>query len=271
MATEKMKADTWGYTARSSFPLQSVGPGHKRVFQTFHSFAWVISRGEQEPGLHSGVQSEQAGAQADRRCQLLYGYNSHPSLWIWVQTGSPTLQQLSAAQGTEQEWIPVPFLFHFSRINHVDHIINGDRCFCNVCRDDDFDNSCRRPEEHRLLFFTGQRRMKRVNNAPGEVWENTQFIFSFFPPGNSLPLCSFARDIANSHSKEYKNRKLLCCITVKTCSKGRWRNFQKGKVSELRWTKILSLLKSPERAIYKARLEEITPVNIAPDICVTTV
>lgn len=51
MATEKMEADTWGYTACSSFSLQSIGPGHKRVFQTFHSFARVISAGEQEIDL----------------------------------------------------------------------------------------------------------------------------------------------------------------------------------------------------------------------------
>lgn len=65
------------------------------------------------------------------------------------------IEQFPRSQSPEEK-ISVPLLFHFSRINHIDDIINGDRCFCNVCRDDDFGYSCRRPEEHKLLLFTRQ-------------------------------------------------------------------------------------------------------------------
>lgn len=84
--------------------------------------------------------------------------------------------------------MPVPFLFHFSRVNHIDHVIDGDRRLCNVGRDDDFGNSCRRPEEHRLLFFTGQGGMKWINHTPARtIGQRAQGISSLFPLGNNLP------------------------------------------------------------------------------------
>lgn len=125
---------------------------------------------------------------------------------------------------TEQEWIPIPFLFHFSGINHIDHIINGDRCFCNVGRDDDFDNSCRRAEEHRLLFFTGQRRMKGINNTPGgKVREYAQHFSAFFLLGtvflHALLHCHY-QTMHTAIQIYVKNGKLPCHINFKTCPKG---------------------------------------------------
>lgn len=87
----------------------------------------------------------------------------------------------------------VPFLFHFSRVNHIDHVIDGDRCLCNVGRDDDFGHSCRRPEEHRLLLFTGQGGMKWINHTPARTaGQHAQGISSLFLLGTNLPAHTFA-------------------------------------------------------------------------------
>lgn len=179
---------------------------------------------------------------------------------------------------TEQERIPVPFLFHFSGINHIDHIINGDRCFCNVGGDDDFDNSCRRPEEHRLLFFTGQRRMKWINNAPGgKVWEYAQHISAFFLLG-TVCLCALLhcqyQTLHTAIQICVKYGKLRCHSNFKTCPIGRWRSLQKEQVSEWSWKEkkpTLSPVNSLEHSIYNATLEKITPDNFLKGICVTTV
>lgn len=89
--------------------------------------------------------------------------------------------------------MPVPFLFHFSRVNHIDHVIDGDGCLSNVGGDDDFGNSCRRPEEHRLLVFTGQWGMKWINHTPARTTgHDAQGISRLFLLGNNLPAHSFA-------------------------------------------------------------------------------
>ncbi|KAI1240443.1 hypothetical protein IHE44_0008866, partial [Lamprotornis superbus] len=74
-----------------------------------------------------------------------------------------------------------------TEVNHIDHVINGDRCLCNVGRDDNFGNSHRRPEEHRLLLFTGQVRdylpffCSFVNFINNNMSDSLQSQISFQP------------------------------------------------------------------------------------------
>lgn len=115
VAGEEVETNPRGHPTRSAFPLQCVGPRHPRVLQALHAFGRVVPE-----------------------------HNADSSQTV--------LERIHLLNQTHTR---LPLFLHLSRVDDINHVVDGYRGLRYVGGDDDLGDALGGAAENRLLLLIG--------------------------------------------------------------------------------------------------------------------